>query len=171
MLWSVGTGLPDHRTSFVLNGVASPPLTFDTRESERYCEEVLAVVGAYHQKRMGKKRASETGQTLLAQSKDGSLPALGINIGLTLMSLLLMRPWRHSGFGRWVLSFVIPVVLQALGGVVVGLVLQGRDFLAPVIGAMLIVMSLSQALFPLAQAIVVAILLTLATRSTRESTG
>jgi len=171
MLWSVGTGLPDHRASFVLNGVASPPLTFDTRESERYCEEVLAVVGAYHQKRMGKKRASETGQTLLAQSKDGSLPALGINIGLTLMSLLLMRPWRHSGFGRWVLSFVIPVVLQALGGVVVGLVLQGRDFLAPVIGAMLIVMSLSQALFPLAQAIVVAILLTLATRSTRESTG
>jgi len=87
------------------------------------------------------------------------------------MALFLMRPWRHSGFSRWVLSFAIPIVLQALGGVVLGLVLQGRDFLAPVIGGILIAMSLSNACFPLAQAIVVAILLALALRSTRESLG
>jgi len=171
MLWSVATGRPDHRASFVLNGVASPPYAFDTRESERYCEEVLAVIGAHNEKRFRKDMAVGRGGLFLAQSKDGSLPSLGINIGLTLMALLLMRPWRDIGFSRWVLSFAIPVVLQALGGVVVGLVLQGRDFLAPVIGSMLIVVSLSQAFFPLAQAIVVAILLALATRSTRESTA
>lgn len=171
MLWSVATGRSDHRASFVLNGVASPPYAFDTRESERYCEEVLAVIGAYNEKRFVKGMAMGRGGLFIAQSKDGSLPSLGINIGLTLMALLLIRPWRHSGFSRWGLTFAIPVVLQALGGVIFGLALQGGPFVVPVIGSMMIVMSVSEAFFPLAQAIVVAILLTLAMRSPRESIG
>jgi hypothetical protein len=171
MIWSVPTGRYDHRVSFVLNGVASPPYAFDTREAERRFEEVLAVGGAYIEKQAGRMEATASGERLLGQSKDSSLPALGINIGLTLMTLLLMRPWRHRGFGRWVLTFVIPIGLQALAGVVAGLVFQGRDFIAPVIGVILISMSLSKSFFPLAQAVVVAVLLTLATRSTRESIG
>ena len=171
MIWSVPTGRYDHRVSFVVNGVASPPYAFDTREAERRCEEVLAVGGAYAEKRSGRMEATASGARLLVQSKDSSLLALGINIGLTLMAFLLMRPWRHRGFGRWVLTFVIPIGLQALAGVVAGLVMQGRDFIAPVIGVMLIFMALSKAFFPLAQALVVAILLTLAMRPTRESLG
>jgi hypothetical protein len=166
--WQLSGGVAGHEISFALDGAVAPSFHFETREFESYSKKRRALRRAYYESLSRRELAAGRQIPLVGQDKNASLPALGINVGLTLMVLIALRPWRQQRAFGWVLVFVLPVALQALAGVLFGILMQSGTFLAPAIGFLLILSSLWEACFPAIQATFVALLITHVMRAGRS---
>lgn len=160
LFWAVLLNKPSHQALLTLGGVSSQVYDFDTTQFEQLGKARQMARDNYYNNLSSRDLAG--GQSifsLLGQNKDNSLSALAINIILTIIMLAIFRPWQSDAKSKWIKSFTIPVILPALVVIIFGLLnifYGGKDFLQPLVGPLLIAVSLNNVAFPLVESFVVA---------------
>lgn len=157
--WRVGLGKSSHTIALTVRNQKIKEQIIDTVSFEHEGKERQRIREGYYTKLSKRELSSGRQIPVVGQNKYESFQALGINFIATVILLLLFRPWRHRRYIWWFLPFGLVVIFQSLVGVIYGILLSGGDFLAPVVGSILAVLSVYNGLIPLAEAVVISYVL------------